>query len=563
MTRLIDMVDRIGAIDRHQDPEKLRAARVLVGMCVLVITLLPPVLVTALSLGSPSGTETVPFLFATHVLGLLLVRSGRVRLATLILCAAINGSVVWVGLQPNGFGFLVSPIMLVAPCMAMYLLGSRAGLVCNALLIVEIVGAYELNRAGWTLPGATLLATRDALLVQVAVQAAVLVGVLGWLHSTAHERSHLALAAAHATLQRSEASLLSLIDGNRDMVCLLDLDLVVVRSNAALRNFAHARNTTLDSGDSFVDQLPVERRQVWSERLALALSGQPVACDEVLMTGQGPRFLEQRCDPVLAPDGRTIGLTLLCRDVTDRKDAEARLISAQAQLQHAQKLQAIGTLSAGIAHELNNPLSVVIANLACIKDALDETQDSSSDLFELQNEAASAATRIKEIVSGIRAFSRADDVRPTAVNVERAIRRSVKIAEGELGGHGVMVLDLDEVPLVLASEEGLMQVLLNVLVNAAQALAQDSSAGRIRIGTRRATDGRVLIEVEDNGNGMTAEVRDRVFEPFFTTRPIGKGTGLGLPICHGIVTSLGGEIAVESAVGRGTLIRMLFPSVMT
>jgi CheY-like chemotaxis protein len=167
-------------------------------------------------------------------------------------------------------------------------------------------------------------------------------------------------------------------------------------------------------------------------------------------------------------------------------------------------------------------------------------------------------------VSSLRSLSRGDEERRTPLDVRCAVAVAARMTANELRFRARLETTLDPVPLVDADEGRLGQVFINLLVNAAQAMSQGAIADNvIRIVTRTDAEGRAVIEVHDNGPGISAEVCRRIFDPFFTTKPVGAGTGLGLSICHGIVTSLGGTIVVTSEVGVGSCFRVTLPASST
>ena len=248
----------------------------------------------------------------------------------------------------------------------------------------------------------------------------------------------------------------------------------------------------------------------------------------------------------------------IIKDVSDRKKVEAQLIVAD-------RLVAVGTLAAGVGHEINNPLAAVIANLdAAFRDLADlaHTIGSTFEISSLQQELADAreaAERIRHIVRDLRIFSRGEDEKRGPVDVERVMESTLRMAWNEIRHRARLVKNYGRVPLVEASEARLGQVFLNLLVNAAQAIAEGrAEQNEIRLCTRT-EDSRVVIEISDTGPGIAPEVMSRLFTPFVTTKPVGVGTGLGLSICHRIVTESGGQISVESTLGKGTVFKIFLP----
>jgi len=244
----------------------------------------------------------------------------------------------------------------------------------------------------------------------------------------------------------------------------------------------------------------------------------------------------------------------VARDVSERN-------RMRAQLALSERLASIGTLAAGIGHEINNPLTYVRLNLEHVIEELRSrpTIDAAlaSELADVACEAREGADRVQGIVSDLRTFSRVSES-TGAVDVRKVVDATLKMATAEVRHRARVVLDLAEVPMVVGDAGRLGQVLLNLLVNAAQAMPDVSiDRNTIRITTRTDAAGDVLLQVSDTGCGIPQHLLARIFDPFFTTKPVGLGTGLGLSICHNIVRSFGGDISVRSEVGRGTRFSVL------
>jgi len=253
-------------------------------------------------------------------------------------------------------------------------------------------------------------------------------------------------------------------------------------------------------------------------------------------------------------------------DVSESRSIEAKLMQAE-------RLASMGTLAAGVAHEINNPLTYVMANVGFVSERLTKlaaaaasiespagTAGQLAELASALNEAQEGAVRVRQIVRDLKVFSRSDD-HSGAVDVKRLLESSLSMVWNEIRHRAKVTRELGPVPAVEASESRLGQVFLNLLINAAQAI-QEGNASANEIGIATATDqaGRAVITISDTGSGIAPEVIERIFDPFFTTKPIGVGTGLGLFICHGIVKGLGGELTVESTVGKGSRFRVSLPA---
>jgi signal transduction histidine kinase len=238
----------------------------------------------------------------------------------------------------------------------------------------------------------------------------------------------------------------------------------------------------------------------------------------------------------------------------------------QEQLVLSDRMASLGLLAAGVAHEINNPLAVLMGHLELVQRALARTCErpqpdcAAPGVAEPLRSAREAAERVKQIVSDLKLFSRADELHRGPVDIVQVLDSAVRMANNEIRHRARLISDVQPVPPVSANQFRLGQVFLNLLINAAQAIPEGhSDQNEIRLRTWSAGD-RVLVEVSDTGVGIPREVLPRVFEPFFTTKPFETGTGLGLSICHRIVTEHGGEITVDSRPGRGTTFRVSLPA---
>jgi PAS domain S-box-containing protein len=262
--------------------------------------------------------------------------------------------------------------------------------------------------------------------------------------------------------------------------------------------------------------------------------------------------------PLKDPTGRHVADIAIYRDVTEKRQMQARLLVAD-------RMAALGTLAAGVAHEINNPLAFVLGNVEFLQRELAKLPDvpGAPELQRALDDARTGSERIRNTVRDLLRLARSRDAELVGdVDVNDAVEFALKVSEPQLRHRARLVKKLSAVPRVAAAESKLGQVILNLVLNAAQAVPEgDVAANEVRVTTRHdAALGAVVIEVGDTGVGISAADQRRIFDPFFTTKPIGVGTGLGLSICHSTVTSLGGEIRVQSAPGKGATFTVLLPA---
>ena len=251
---------------------------------------------------------------------------------------------------------------------------------------------------------------------------------------------------------------------------------------------------------------------------------------------------------------------LLARQTMRQQRAEEERRLLQHQLAISERLASMGLLAAGVGHEINNPLAVIVAGLSTIDEELDAAQlgPGHDVLRESLADASTAARRIRGIVRDLRMLSRSD-VR-AAVDLKPVVECALRVCVSQTSARARVECALEGLPLVKGDEGRLGQVFLNLIVNAAYAIPEGrAQEHRITITGAVLPRGIVQVEIRDTDAGIAGEALRRIFEPFFTTKAIGEGTGLGLSICHRIVTDLGGSIDVESEPGRGTCVRLNLP----
>ena len=384
---------------------------------------------------------------------------------------------------------------------------------------------------------------------------------------------------ASAQVRRSEQRFRSIFEGTSDLVVIVDRQAHPVFANAAWRR-------------AFGGQL---RRQppVWTSVRPRHQEEVRAAWERLVERGEAFQGLEYQAKPVGGGWATIISnafpLTLegdpqycvTSRDITERKHLQLHLAQTD-------RLSSLGMLAAGVAHEINNPLSYVLFNLEGLAELLLQLRGNGASvsqgmaattahhargrraamdelLSQQETEgrleaALDGARRIRDIVRGLGAFSRVEPNEQAPVDLRQVIEAALTLCFNEIKYRARVVKELSVTPPVMGSEGRLSQVFLNLLVNAAHAIDEgDVANNEIRISTWTEDDA-VLARVQDSGAGISPDKLKRVFEPFFTTKPVGMGSGLGLPISKEIIESYGGTISVQSEAGAGAAFTIRLPA---
>ncbi len=368
--------------------------------------------------------------------------------------------------------------------------------------------------------------------------------------------------ATEASLRRRADSLqyrlAAIVESSSDAILSLTAEGIVTAWNASATRIFGTRATEA-VGRPAHELLP----QVVDDLLALALDGdvraaimgQSRECSWV-REGGGVVHLSLVVNPLVDSSGRFLGVAAIGRDISDQKGLETQLAVSD-------RMVTIGTLAAGVAHEINNPLAALVMNLELATEqatAPDRAGKMEDVLLEIR-EARESAERVRQIVRDLKVLSRVEDLPRGPVDVRAVIQSTLRIAMNEIRHRARLRTELPDVPPVDANEGRLGQVILNLLLNAAQAIPEGNhDANEIAVSTSTDGAGRVTICIADTGSGMPPEVQKRIFTAFYTTKAVGEGTGLGLVISQRIVSSFGGQISFESEVGKGSRFSIALPA---
>lgn len=353
---------------------------------------------------------------------------------------------------------------------------------------------------------------------------------------------------AEAARREGEQRYRDLFSRASDGICLFALDGRVVDVN---ESFARMHGWTVDEL-AHHDLLTVDpqRASLSAERLARLRSGDQLTF-EVEHRHRAGQALWVEVSASQVQVGGEPRVLAFYRDVTERKRLQARLAQND-------RLASMGLLAAGVAHEINNPLAYVLSNVESLAQELPSLGVGPAErghldgLVEHAQGALEGSERIRKISRALSTFARVEREVMEPVELNRALEMAVTLAGNELKYRARLIKDLSPLPPVLASEGKLTQVFVNLLINAAQAIAEghvEENTITVRSWSR---DGQVFAEVADTGRGIAPENLERVFEPFFTTRQAGGGSGLGLALCKNLMAEFNGELSVTSVLGQGT-----------
>jgi len=437
---------------------------------------------------------------------------------------------------------------LSAPLLAVFAGGHLSGLVTTMVTASVLVALFLLSPA--VEPSSYIEATRLlAMLGSVAFTFAV-------ARFFEAERRRTA-----ATIARSREDFRRLVDSSRDAVVVVR-DGGVVYANAATADLFGFDGDEDLAGRPLLSVIHRDDRDDVAPLLERLLRGE--ATDQTAEASfhrpDGERVTIVIHQVKNVDFGGDEGLLLVGRDIREKKRLEA-------QLRMADRLASVGSLAAGVAHEVNNPLTYVMSNLSYALDCHHASLDGvpTDEIEEALTEALDGARRVQRIVSDLQSFSRESTPEQRQVDVRQVLGSAIKMANHEVKHRATLVEDHDQnLPLVWGDEPKLAQLFLNLLINAAQAIPvgqREKNSITVRSrgeGTREAP--RLVIEVIDSGSGIDEALFDRIFDPFFTTKPVGEGTGLGLAISHGLVTSMGGQLSLRNNPDGGVTARVELPA---
>jgi PAS domain S-box-containing protein len=371
-------------------------------------------------------------------------------------------------------------------------------------------------------------------------------------------------------LRRRESQFRTLVNTIPDLIWLKDGDGVYLRCNKKFERFFGASEKDI-LGKTDYDFIDKELADLFHkyDRKALAAGGPSSNEEQITFADDGREaILETIKTPMFESDGKLVGILGIGRDITARKKAEAERDELQAQLQQAQKLEAIGTLAGGIAHDFNNILGAIVGYSEMIRD---DSPPGSPSIHDI-NQVIKASHRAKDLVKQILAFSRQVENQKIPMQPAVIVKEAITLLRSSLPTTITTKQDIDpDAGVVLADPTQIHQIVMNLSTNAFHAM--EAKGGTLTISLQKKILSQddlatipdlqpgtfVQLSVKDTGEGILPEIRERIFDPFFTTKEVGKGTGLGLSMVYSIVTSCNGSIVCDSRLGEGTEFRIILP----
>jgi len=361
-------------------------------------------------------------------------------------------------------------------------------------------------------------------------------------------------------VERNERELRAVIDNLPVGIVVRQGGVIAYANRAVARSFGAATPHEL-AGRRIVDLARPEYRDAFARCMAATDAGESQPPYEFRFDRPDGRIgTIEVSAPHQVMFGGLPSVMVTWREVSEERALRDRLLMAD-------RMAAVGTLASGVAHEINNPLACVTANLELLREELAPPTDgapppkmSPEEILAALDDAREGAERVRVIVRDLRLFARGEAGDRGPVDLGGVLQAAERMAGNMVKARARVVQEHAPLPPVDGNATRLCQVFVNILVNAAQAInAGAPEDNEVRVHAIVAGD-QVVVEVRDTGVGIPADVRGRIFDPFFSTKGIGGGHGLGLSVCHGIVTSFGGNISIDDgAQGRGTTVRVALP----
>jgi PAS domain S-box-containing protein len=396
----------------------------------------------------------------------------------------------------------------------------------------------------------------------------IFASVLGAILLIFNSRLKKRVAQQTEKLRSSNSLLNAVVEGSTDAIFLKNLKgQYLLANSSSLKAIGKAEHEVLGKDDS--ELFPAASAMVINVVDSSVLqSGQPLIAEEHLETSYGDSYWLASKSPYRDPEGNIIGLIGISRDISDLKKNENEKKELQERLIQAQKMESIGTLAGGIAHDFNNILGAILGYAEMVQGESPVGTRTREDI----DQVVKASLRAKELVKQILAFSRQTDFEPRELQPALIIEEAVKMLRPSLPTTIDIQQDIDsEVGVILADPIQIHQILTNLTTNAFHAMEETGGTLSISLKNKELTPVNLISEpdvqpglfvqitVGDSGSGIAPDIKDKIFDPYFTSKETGKGTGMGLSIVHGIVNNCGGFISFQSELGEGSTFQVFLP----
>ncbi len=378
-------------------------------------------------------------------------------------------------------------------------------------------------------------------------------------------------AISFKKLHESEERFRAIFESSTDSIFVWDRNYTYIYANkASLRQLNKSREEVI--GKNLLDVLGYipELMDTWKTRIDQVFeTGEPIKMEDTRSYKDRIIYSESEVSPIKDSTGYVFAVGFVYRDITERKRAKEEKEMLQEQLRQAQKMEAIGTLAGGIAHDFNNILFPIIGYSEMILEDLPEESVLEEDMSEIYK----AGMRAKDLVQQILTFSHKHDNQQMPMFLQPVIKEALKLLRAVIPASIEIRTNIDsECGMVMADPMQIHQIIMNLCTNAYHAMRDNGGTLEVDIDMANSGNGSgpeqaalddkkeyVRLRVKDSGEGMSSDVIERVFEPYFTTKPIGEGTGMGLSIVHGIIKSHEGHIWINSEEGKGTMFEIFLP----
>lgn len=378
---------------------------------------------------------------------------------------------------------------------------------------------------------------------------------------------------AEMRLKEREAFLDAITKYSPDVIVIFDLiRRDVIYANKEIAELLGYEKMTVKNFQEFSKLLHEEDRQKLNQHFLKLMNGEDgvvYECEYRIKNASGDYRWFYARDTIFKRDenGNVVQILSAQRDITREKKLAIEKEEAEAQKIHSNKMQALGELASGVAHDINNDLTVILGNLSLLKGNREPTDEE----WKYLERAAEAAEKIRDLSKQLLVFSRKEAMKIRPINVSEAITGAIKLLRNVKMENVKIELEFaPNLPLINADRSMIQTAIINLVTNACDAMPR---GGNIKITTSiinieqdmtlknpEAKKGKyIMVKVADTGTGIPKEIMDKIFDPFFTTKPVGKGTGMGLSTVHGVVKNHGGWVDVESEVGKGTTFTLYFP----